>query len=82
MFIQREKDKDKGKHQYVPVSFSNSTKCDYCLKSMANKDALQCQGKAVHSDIPFEILSLHVEDFLAKRGTIVPENFAIFYLKL
>ena len=40
----REKDKEKGKHQFVGVSFSNSTKCDYCEKSLANRDSLQCTG--------------------------------------
>ncbi|XP_022086949.1 A-kinase anchor protein 13-like [Acanthaster planci] len=38
----REKDKEKRKHQFVGVSFSNSTKCDYCEKSLANRDSLQC----------------------------------------
>ncbi|XP_077988756.1 rho guanine nucleotide exchange factor 28-like isoform X2 [Glandiceps talaboti] len=40
------KDKDnknKTTHQFMTISFSNSTKCDYCEKSLVNKDALQCQ---------------------------------------
>ncbi|XP_071793867.1 rho guanine nucleotide exchange factor 28-like isoform X2 [Asterias amurensis] len=39
---ENKKDKERGKHQFVTVSFSNSTKCDFCDKSMANRDALQC----------------------------------------
>ena len=42
---EKDRDKERGKHQFVSVSFSNSTKCDFCDKSMANKDALQCIGK-------------------------------------
>ena len=37
--------KAKSIHQFVPVSFSNSTACDVCNKSMANKAALQCESK-------------------------------------
>ncbi|XP_070543265.1 rho guanine nucleotide exchange factor 28-like isoform X4 [Ptychodera flava] len=43
----KSKDKDgknKSTHQYMAISFSNSTKCDYCDKSLVNKDALQCQA--------------------------------------
>jgi hypothetical protein len=35
-------------HEFVSVSFSNSTACDVCQKSMANKAALQCENCLVN----------------------------------
>ncbi|XP_071506121.1 uncharacterized protein [Diadema antillarum] len=45
---EKEKEKERVKelyrpHQFVNSSFSNSTKCNYCEKSLQNKAALQCQ---------------------------------------
>ncbi|XP_064618517.1 A-kinase anchor protein 13-like isoform X3 [Lineus longissimus] len=44
----REKEQKRSSHQYVSVSFSNSTSCDVCGKSMANKAALQCENCLVN----------------------------------
>ncbi|KAK3098961.1 hypothetical protein FSP39_024733 [Pinctada imbricata] len=41
----KEKDtKGRNSHQYVSVSISNSTTCDVCQKTMANKPALRCEN--------------------------------------
>ncbi|XP_069137143.1 rho guanine nucleotide exchange factor 18-like isoform X6 [Argopecten irradians] len=47
----KHKDKEnKGKstHQFVSVSFSNSTACHVCRKSMANKPAVRCENCLVN----------------------------------
>ncbi|KAI8501700.1 Rho guanine nucleotide exchange factor 28 [Branchiostoma belcheri] len=51
----RYKSKSKGKdkesastHQFVNISFSNSTVCDICAKTLANKPALQCQNCSIN----------------------------------
>ncbi|CAH1255429.1 ARHGEF28 [Branchiostoma lanceolatum] len=51
----RYKSKSKGKdkesastHQFVHISFSNSTVCDICAKTLANKPALQCQNCSIN----------------------------------
>ncbi|XP_035667320.1 A-kinase anchor protein 13-like isoform X6 [Branchiostoma floridae] len=51
----RLKGKSKGKdkesantHQFVNISFSNSTVCDICAKTLANKPALQCQNCSIN----------------------------------
>lgn len=49
----KEKDSKKGSnssnssssHRFVSVCYSNSTVCDVCSKSMANKSALRCESK-------------------------------------
>ncbi|ELU18663.1 hypothetical protein CAPTEDRAFT_209220 [Capitella teleta] len=38
----------KSTHTFVSVSFSNSTACDVCSRSMANKPALQCENCMVN----------------------------------
>ncbi|KAH9520222.1 A-kinase anchor protein 13, partial [Bulinus truncatus] len=40
--------KAKEKHHYVTISISNSTVCDVCHKSMANKAALKCENCLVN----------------------------------
>ncbi|XP_061172276.1 A-kinase anchor protein 13-like isoform X3 [Saccostrea echinata] len=41
---------NKGRHghNFVSVSFSNSTSCDVCSKSMANKAALRCENCSIN----------------------------------
>ncbi|XP_021348767.1 A-kinase anchor protein 13-like isoform X3 [Mizuhopecten yessoensis] len=40
--------KGKSTHQFVSVSFSNSTACHVCRKSMANKPAVRCENCLVN----------------------------------
>ncbi|XP_074651891.1 uncharacterized protein LOC141906481 isoform X3 [Tubulanus polymorphus] len=44
----KEKENRRNTHQFVSVSFSNSTNCDVCSKSMANKSALRCANCLVN----------------------------------
>ncbi|XP_078313770.1 rho guanine nucleotide exchange factor 28-like isoform X2 [Crassostrea virginica] len=48
-FVHKEKE-NKGRHghHFVAVSFSNSTSCDVCSKSMANKPALRCENCSIN----------------------------------
>lgn len=44
--VDRGGDKERGRiHQFVATSFSNSTMCDCCGKSLVNKPAFQCTGE-------------------------------------
>lgn len=47
LFFQHKEKENKGRHghHFVAVSVSNSTSCDVCSKSMANKSALRCESK-------------------------------------
>ncbi|XP_013406407.1 A-kinase anchor protein 13 isoform X4 [Lingula anatina] len=46
---QKRKDKEgKKTHQFVSVSFSNSTSCDICGKTLANKPAVSCENCSIN----------------------------------
>lgn len=47
LIFQHKEKENKGRHghHFVAVSVSNSTSCDVCSKSMANKSALRCESK-------------------------------------
>ncbi len=53
----------KSTHHFVSVSFSNSTTCDVCGKSMANKASLQCESKLPHP-VHERIMLIRVVKFL------------------
>lgn len=50
LIFQHKEKENKGRHghHFVAVSVSNSTSCDVCSKSMANKSALRCESKTLH----------------------------------
>ncbi|XP_052700922.1 rho guanine nucleotide exchange factor 28-like isoform X10 [Crassostrea angulata] len=49
LWVHKEKE-NKGRHghHFVAVSVSNSTSCDVCSKSMANKSALRCENCSIN----------------------------------
>lgn len=49
LIFQHKEKENKGRHghHFVAVSVSNSTSCDVCSKSMANKSALRCESKTL-----------------------------------
>lgn len=63
-FFQHKEKENKGRHghHFVAVSVSNSTSCDVCSKSMANKSALRCESKSLlEFSLSSNMLKIHIQ---------------------
>lgn len=64
LFFQHKEKENKGRHghHFVAVSVSNSTSCDVCSKSMANKSALRCESKTpLDFSLSSNMLKIHIQ---------------------
>lgn len=66
IFQHKEKEnKSRHGHHFVAVSVSNSTSCDVCSKSMANKSALRCESKTLLDfSLSSNMLKIHIQQKL------------------
>lgn len=67
LFFQHKEKENKGRHghHFVAVSVSNSTSCDVCSKSMANKSALRCESKTLLDfSLSSNMLKIHIQQKL------------------
>lgn len=65
--FQHKEKENKGRHghHFVAVSVSNSTSCDVCSKSMANKSALRCESKTLLDfSLSSNMLKIHIQQKL------------------
>lgn len=64
LIFQHKEKENKGRHghHFVAVSVSNSTSCDVCSKSMANKSALRCESKTLLDfSLSSNMLKIHIQ---------------------
>lgn len=69
LIFQHKEKENKGRHghHFVAVSVSNSTSCDVCSKSMANKSALRCESKTLLDfSLSSNMLKIHIQQKLMK----------------
>lgn len=67
LIFQHKEKENKGRHghHFVAVSVSNSTSCDVCSKSMANKSALRCESKTLLDfSLSSNMLKIHIQQKL------------------
>lgn len=67
LIFQHKEKENKGRHghHFVAVSVSNSTSCDVCSKSMANKSALRCESKTLLDfSLSSNMLKIHIQQNL------------------
>lgn len=67
LIFQHKEKENKGRHghHFVAVSVSNSTSCDVCSKSMANKSALRCESKTpLDFSLSSNMLKIHIQQKL------------------
>lgn len=67
LIFQHKEKENKGRHghHFVAVSVSNSTSCDVCSKSMANKSALRCESKILLDfSLSSNMLKIHIQQKL------------------
>lgn len=67
LIFQHKEKENKGRHghHFVAVSVSNSTSCDVCSKSMANKSALRCESKTLLDfSLSCNMLKIHIQQKL------------------
>lgn len=67
LIFQHKEKENKGRHghHFVAVSVSNSTSCDVCSKSMANKSALRCESKTLLDFfLSSNMLKIHIQQKL------------------